>query len=238
MAFCLMACAAVAENVRAGAALRTEEIAHVLHNAEHRHVHALEHGNAAPRINERQVLRRRDNHRALERHLLCHGELRIPGARRHVHNHDVELAPFHLTQHLGECRNDHRAAPDHRRLFVDQKTDRHGGKAIAGDWFEPRASHGLRPFADGEQLGQRRSINVGVENADLHAERGQPERQIDRGRRFADAPLAGCNRNDGLDAGHALNRFTARRPPRGRLRLWWTWAACPGFALGRQCNER
>jgi hypothetical protein len=34
--------------------------------------------------------------RALERHLLRHGELGVTGARRHVDHHDVELAPIHL----------------------------------------------------------------------------------------------------------------------------------------------
>src|SRR5918999_3199703 len=50
----LMARAAMAENVRARAALRTLEIAHVLDNAEHRHVDLLEHRKPPPRVDQRE----------------------------------------------------------------------------------------------------------------------------------------------------------------------------------------
>ena len=50
----LVARAAVAENVRSRAALRAQEIAHVLDDAEHRHIDPLEHGDAAPGIDQRR----------------------------------------------------------------------------------------------------------------------------------------------------------------------------------------
>src|SRR4029077_18872838 len=74
-AFRLVPRAAMAENIGARAAMRAEKIAHILDDAEHRHVDALEHGNAAPGVDERKVLRRRDDDRALERYLLGHGQL-------------------------------------------------------------------------------------------------------------------------------------------------------------------
>src|ERR1035437_4085243 len=82
---------AMAKYIRTRAATRAQEIAHVFNDAEHRHVHALEHGDAAPCVNQRQILRGRDDDRALERHLLRHGELRVASAGRHVDHHDVEL---------------------------------------------------------------------------------------------------------------------------------------------------
>ena len=63
----LVARAAVGENVGAAAAMRADEIAHVLDDAEHRHLDLLEHRDAAPRVDQREVLRRRDDHRAGER---------------------------------------------------------------------------------------------------------------------------------------------------------------------------
>ena len=52
---------------------------------------------------KRKILRGGNDHRALERHLLRHRELRVAGARRHVDDHDVEFAPLHFAQHLGDA---------------------------------------------------------------------------------------------------------------------------------------
>src|SRR2546426_279541 len=63
----LAARAAVAEDVRTRAALRALKIAHVLDHAEHRYIDAPEHGDAAARVDQREVLRRRDDDAAGER---------------------------------------------------------------------------------------------------------------------------------------------------------------------------
>ena len=115
--------------------MRADEGTHVLDDAEHRHVDPAEHGDAAPGVDQGQILRGGDDDGALERHLLRHGELRIAGARRHVDHHHVERAPLHLAQHLRQRRHHHRPAPDHRRLFLDQKADRHHRHAVALDGF-------------------------------------------------------------------------------------------------------
>jgi hypothetical protein len=47
----------------------------------------------------------------------------VPG--RHVDDEHVELAPGDLAQHLGDGAHHHRAAPDHRRLFLDEEADGH-----------------------------------------------------------------------------------------------------------------
>src|SRR5690606_19173754 len=69
-------CTAMGENIRPLAAMRTDKIAHVLDDAEHRHIDLAEHGNAAPRIDERKILRGRYNDRARKRHLLGESQLR------------------------------------------------------------------------------------------------------------------------------------------------------------------
>src|SRR5215813_4179023 len=53
-----------------------------------------------------------------------------PVLGRHVDHHHIERAPFDLAQHLGERRDHHRPAPDHRRLLLDQKADRHHSEPI------------------------------------------------------------------------------------------------------------
>src|SRR5712692_8087911 len=49
--------AAMAEDLAALAAMRAEEIAHVLDDAEHRHIDLLEHGEPLARVDEGDVLR-------------------------------------------------------------------------------------------------------------------------------------------------------------------------------------
>jgi hypothetical protein len=87
---------------------------HVLDDAEHRHVDFTEHVEALAGIQKRDVLRRRDDHRAGQGHLLGHGELGVAGARRHVDQEQVELAPGDVAQHLLQGARHHGAAPDHR----------------------------------------------------------------------------------------------------------------------------
>ncbi len=54
-----------------------------------------------------------------------------------------------------------------------------------------------RPFADQPQhVRLARAINIGIQDTHRGAVGRQRERQIDRYRRFSDAALAGCNRND------------------------------------------
>src|SRR5262245_1534735 len=84
---------AVAENVRPRAAMRTLEKAHVLDDAQDRNVDSREHGKAAPGIDQRKVLWRRDDDGALQWNLLRQRELGVAGTGRHVHDHHVELTP-------------------------------------------------------------------------------------------------------------------------------------------------
>ncbi len=64
-------------------------------------------------IDQRDVLRRGDDHRALERHTLGDGELGVAGARRHVQHQHIQRRPGHVPQHLGQGALHHRPAPDH-----------------------------------------------------------------------------------------------------------------------------
>src|ERR1700722_18912224 len=61
--------AAMTKNVRLRAAVWALEITHVLDDAEHRHIDLLEHRQSAPRIDQRQILRRRNDDRSLEGHI-------------------------------------------------------------------------------------------------------------------------------------------------------------------------
>ena len=60
----------------------------------------------------------------------------------------------------------------------------------------------LRLLANAGQPRHRRPVDVGIEQADPQAEIAQAERQIERGGRFADAALAGGDRDDRGNAGN------------------------------------
>ena len=92
---------------------------HVLHDAENRHFHFLEHLQALARIEQGNVLRRGDDHRTGYRHLLGKGKLDITGARWHVDDQIVEILPTGLVQQLVQRGGDHRSTPNHGGLFVD-----------------------------------------------------------------------------------------------------------------------
>ena len=88
-----LAAAAVAEDLFALAAVAADEVAHVLDDAEDRHVHLAEHRQALAGVDQRHVLRRRHDHRAGERHLLRQRQLRVAGAGREVDDHEIERRP-------------------------------------------------------------------------------------------------------------------------------------------------
>jgi multidrug efflux pump subunit AcrA (membrane-fusion protein) len=68
---------------------------------------------ALARVEQRDVLRRGDDHRAGQRHALAQRELDVAGARRHVDEQVVQVAPVGLAQQLLQRLRGHRAAPDH-----------------------------------------------------------------------------------------------------------------------------
>jgi hypothetical protein len=106
--------AAMTEDVRALPALWTDECAHVLDDSQHGHVDLAEHAEALAGIDQRQILRRRDDDGSRQRYLLRHGQLNIAGAGGHVDDECVEFAPFDIAQHLRQRRYHHRPAPDDR----------------------------------------------------------------------------------------------------------------------------
>jgi len=124
------------------AAVRAHVHGHVLDDAQNRHADLFEHLQPLSRVEQRDVLRRGDDHRAGQRHTLAERECDVTGARRHVDDQVVELAPVRLPQKLFQRLCGHRPAPDHRLVGVDQEADRHHLYAVV--LFR---LHGLAVFA-------------------------------------------------------------------------------------------
>src|SRR6516162_10271456 len=76
-------------------------------------------GGPSPRRRDRKSTRLNSSHLVISYAVFClkKKKLRVAGSRRHIDHNHIEIAPIHFTEHLGECRHDHRRAPDHRRLF-------------------------------------------------------------------------------------------------------------------------
>jgi hypothetical protein len=85
----------------------------------------LEHLEALARVDERDVLGRGDDDGARDGHLLRERELDVAGAGRQVDHEVVEVAPLGLAEQLLERLGHHRAAPDHRRVRLDEEAHAH-----------------------------------------------------------------------------------------------------------------
>src|SRR5262249_56331737 len=74
------------------------------------------------------------------------------------------------------------------------------------DWPQPITANGLRSLADGKQFGHGRSVNIGIEDADLQSKLAQRQREIDGRGRLADPAFAGGDCDDGRHSRNARRR--------------------------------
>ncbi len=202
---------AMTEDIRSLAAMRTDKGAHILDDPQNGHIHLFEHLQALTRINQRQILRGRNNHGPRQRHLLRQRQLRIPRARRHVQNQHVQLAPFHFAHHLHQGGNHHRAAPDHRRFLVHQEPHRHHLQTILVNRHNPFV-HDIGPLGDPHQTRDRRAVDIRIQQTNLQPQRPQAQRKIDRGGRFANPALARRHRQNRLHPGDRPRHWPHIRP--------------------------
>ena len=114
---------------------------------------------------------------------------------------------------------EHRAAPDHRLVRVDEEADRDHLHAERGERADALAVLAGGPRAE-EAHHQRdaRAVDVGVEQADLRAELRERDRDVGGDGALADAALAAADEDDVLDRRHEvvrvhrLRRRAAHRP--------------------------
>jgi hypothetical protein len=222
----------MAEDMRLMPTLGTDVGGHVFHDAQNRNLDLLEHGNALARIDERQILRRGDDHRAIQRHLLRDGQLRVAGARWHVDEQHIQGLifgrPGHIGEHLCEGGNHHRRAPHHGRALGDQKAHRHDFDAMANRRCRLLAFIELGRCRNPKKSRDRRPVNIGVEHADTQTLGGQSDGEIGGRGRFADPALTGRDSDDRADAG----KIDATNTPLvGRRHAWLGRWVCP---LGRR----
>src|SRR5205823_8000610 len=83
--------AAVLEDLVAVTARRALVVAHVLDDPEERHVDLLEHREPLARVDQRNLLRRRDDDRPGELNFLRERQLRVAGSGRQIDEQKIEL---------------------------------------------------------------------------------------------------------------------------------------------------
>ena len=110
---------------------RIGEEGHVLDDAQdrHRRGHLAEHRRRAAGVDEGDLLRRRDDHHAIDAELLDQGQVNVARPGRQVDHQHVERidsrSPADVLDHLAHRRGGHRSAPDHRRRLIDDEADGH-----------------------------------------------------------------------------------------------------------------
>ena len=164
-------------------------------------MHLAKHLDRARRVEQRNVLRRRHDHTAVERNLLRERQLRVSGAGRQVDDEKILRTPQRVLEKLAHGAHHHRPAPDYRGLLAQKESDRDQLHAIFFDRIEILTARRLRPLVtDVEHHRHRRTVDIGVEQADAEPQSRQRHRNICRDRRFADPALAAANRDDVLGA--------------------------------------
>ena len=185
-------------------AVRADVHGHVFHHAQHRNVDLAEHFHAFARVQQRQILRRGDDHRTGHRDFLRQGQLDIPGAGRHVDHQVIKIIPGGLGHQLQQRAGHHRATPYHRRVVVGEKRHGHDFHTMRLDRHKPLLLANLWPgaFSDAEHHALAGAIDIRIENADPGAFTGQGQSQVGSSGRLADATLARGHGDDVLDVGH------------------------------------
>ena len=187
------------------AASGAHEHAHVLDDAEHRDFDPLEHLEALARVGEGDVLGGGDDDRAAHRDALREGELDVPGAGRQVDDEIVHRAPVGVPQELLQSLGDHRPAPDHRGVLLDEVADGHGLDAMPRHRIDGALVRGVGPARYAEHPGLARAVDVRVQDADPGALGREGEGEVDRDGRLPHPALAGGDGDDVLDAVEQLD---------------------------------
>ena len=175
---------------------------HVLHNAQHRHIHMLtqEHAHAFASIGKRHLLWCGHDHGACDGKRLNQRQVYVARAGRHVDDEIVELAPVGIHDELLQGIARHSTAPQHSLVFVDHKTYReHFHAKFLGRHNEVAAIHfthiELLIFQT-QHFRHRGTENIGIEQTNAVTLHGKRHSKVNGHRRLAYPTLARRYAND------------------------------------------
>jgi len=230
---------AVAEHVDVLAAVRADDVAHVLHDAQHGHLHHLGHVHGLGHDHAHQLLGACHHHDAVHGQALEHGQGHVTGARGHVHEQEIHVLPDHVGPELLDRPGNDRAAPHHGVLFVfHQQVDAHHVNAHAALDGPAALVVGHGAAMDAEQLGDGRAGDVGVQDAAVVAAAGHGTGQQGAGHALAHAALAGHHADDLLDAAVRVGGVVLGRCIAGRTGCTAIGAVMGAFFAHSLCRAR
>ena len=179
-----------------GAASGAEHVAaHVLDHAEQAHVGLARHGRGARGDVLCKLLRRRHDDHLCTREQLAERDGDVARAGGHVHDEHVDVAPVNVGEELLERTMEHRAAPHHRLVAVEEEADRHELQAVLDRWDDHLVDRD-RLLVDVQDVRDRVPVDVGVEDADALAQLRERDAEVRGERGLADPALAGGDRDD------------------------------------------
>nr|ACM91076.1 ATPase [uncultured bacterium 34R1] len=182
---------------------------HILHNAQHRHIHMLtqEHAHALAGIGQRHLLWCGHHYGTRDGKRLHQREVNVARARRHINDEVVEFAPVGIVDKLFQGIARHCAAPQHGFILIDHKAYREHLHAIFLSRHNQVAAvhftHIELLVFQTQHLGHRGAENVGVEQTHAVALHGKRHGQVHRHGRL---PYSAFARRNAYDVLHARQR--------------------------------
>ncbi|KAG1715092.1 hypothetical protein GQR58_000041 [Nymphon striatum] len=108
--------------------------------------------------------------------LLCKGHLNVTRSRRQINQQHIQCAPLHLHHHLLQCAHQHGATPNNRLIIIGHQTNRHHGHAMIAQRQNCFAVRTGGAPADAQHARLRRTVNIGIQQANAAALGGQMRR--------------------------------------------------------------
>ena len=154
----------------------------------------------------------------------------VTGARRHVDDEVIQLAPLDVQKELPDHAVQHGTAPDDRRGRVGEKAHRHDPDAELLRRLDLLTVR-LQPRVEAEHDRHVGTVDVPVDDPDTPSVTSQRDGKIDRHGRLADAALPGADGDDVTDARNGRLLGVGHRGPdaRGHLDVDGVHAAERGY---------
>ena len=182
------------------AAVGANEIRHVLHQRQHRHLHHASHLDRFLDDHTHKILRRADYNYPVQRQPLHDRQRNIAGSWRQVYEHIIHIIPHDLAPELRNDTRNNGAAPKHRFLGgIQQKIHTDHLYPAWGSDRQHMISRGAHTLRYAERFRDRRPRKVGVKyrGAETTALGLRGEQARHHG--FAHAALSAYNRDHLLD---------------------------------------
>ena len=137
--------------------------------------------------------------------------LHVAGARWHVDDEVIHLAPRHVAQKLLDGLGEHEPTPHQGGVFVDQESGAHDLEFASADLDDVGNDLGpigafdclcFEPIGDAEQARNREAPDVGVEHANDKTLGRESGSHIDSDRALANPALAAGDRKDSTRLRH------------------------------------